>query len=178
MISFYYLYFSILSPGIKQFMLRISSLVSWNFSSIGLWIMDFTCWFILKHSLYLELLSSFPLISHQKYTWLNIHHCIATTFYCKKKSYCFQKRKQVVTFILERQQPLYTDFITTPFFFFFILIHSLEIRFWNLSLSVNETTRLLPENWQGTKVDMQSQKSLTPVVWPCGKPILPDTRTH
>ena len=127
MISFYYLYFGILSPGIKQFMLRISSLISWNFSSIGLWITDFTCWFVLKHSLYLELLSSIPLISHQKYTWLNIHHCIATTFYCKKKSYCFSEKKASSYFhTWKAAATVYKT--SSPLLFFFFYPHSFT---WN-----------------------------------------------
>lgn len=84
-------------------------------------------------------LFSIPLPSHQNYTLLNLHHCISA-IYCKKQSYCYSEKK-ADSYFWKAAATVYEN----SWALFFFLIHSLEIRFWNLSLSVgNETTSLLP----------------------------------
>lgn len=110
-------------------------------------------------------------------TFCWIFTAVSLPFIITTKSHFYLEKKADSYFkCLVKQQLLSIRIHLHPFFF---SIHSLEICFQNLFLSVwNETTRLVPRALTWGCSRWAESESVTSLVQPCGKSFLSDTGTH
>lgn len=140
--------------------------------------MDLTYIFVfsLQNCLYNVLPFPPPLPSYYNYILLDLHCCISASYYNNKSYFYLEKRADSYFKCVVKQQLLSIRIHLHPFF---SSIHSLEISFQNLSLSVwNETTRLVPRALAWGCSRWAESESGTSLVQPCGKSFLSDTGAH